>query len=183
MSFVISVNFKEADIITACVRQERWAQKRLYEEYYGVLMGVCLRYADDQNTAMDMLHDSFMKIFRSIQSYQEGTSLIAWMRRIVINTCIDHYRKSKRHQVDQLDNAVNVSETSADVFSQMRESELLKAIQQLSPMYRAIFNLFVIEGFSHREIGEQLGIMESTSRSNLAKARLKLQEIIQMTEL
>lgn len=167
----------EHAFIAALNKGERWAQRDLYEQYYSPLMAVCLRYAGTEDEAMDLLHESFIKIFGKISRYQEGTSLIAWMRRITVNTAIDSYRKATRRRTEEIDNAtLQISSPDPDVISQFGTQEILIAVQQLTPTYRTIFNLYVIEGYSHREIGEMLGITESTSRSNLVKARGKLQK-------
>jgi len=164
----------ETELVHACARGERWAQKALYESYFHQLLPICNRYAGNSSEAMDMLHEGFIKIFKNISRYQPNTSLGAWMRRLTINTCIDTYRKEVRRRTDDIDNSFDLSTNEADAVSQCTEREILAAVQKLSPVYRTIFNLYAIEGFSHREIGEQLGITESTSRSNLVKARQKL---------
>ncbi len=175
----ISISFQaEEDFINACARNERWAQKKLYEDYYGSMMGLCLRYATTDEDAMDILHEGFIKVFRHISKYQAGTSLSAWIRRIMVNTSIDYYRKENRRRTEHIDKAFAVSTADVDAVSKCGETEILKAIQQLTFSYRSVFNLYVLEGFSHREISDQLGITESTSRSNLVKARIKLKEIL-----
>ena len=142
------------------------------------MMGICLRYSNDQEEAFDILHEGFIKVFKNISKYQPGTSLSAWIRRIMVNTAIDYYRKSIRRRTEDLEQAYDLSTADADAVSQCTEKEILEAVQQLSPAYRAVFNLYVIEGYSHREIAEMLDITESTSRSNLVKARLKLQALL-----
>lgn len=174
----MQLEFEERDLIKACVRKERWAQKLLYEEYYGKMMGVCLRYANTEDDALDILHEGFIKIFKHIGKYQPGTSLTAWIRRIMVNTAIDYYRKNIRRRTEDIEQAFDLSSGEADAVSQCTEKEILAAIQQLSPAYRTVFNLYVIEGYSHREIADMLAITESTSRSNLVKARMKLREIL-----
>ena len=181
MDFTLKLEFEEYDFVVALVRKEKWAQKRLYEEYYGSMMGICLRYAGDQEEALDILHEGFIKVFRNIRKYRPGTSLNAWIRRIMINTSIDYYRKKSRRRTDDLDQAYNVQSHEADAVSVCSEQEILESIQQLSPAYRTVFNLYVIEGYSHKEIAEQLHISESTSRSNLVKARLKLKVLLRRT--
>jgi len=168
----------EQDLINACINSERWAQKELYETYYSKMMGVCMRYANCEADALDILHDGFLKVFKNIGKYQVGTSLSAWIRRIMVNTAIDGYRKQVRHRTEDINEAVDIPALGADAVSQCTEKEILSAIQQLSPAYRAVFNLSVIEGYPHKEIGELLGITESTSRSNLVKARAKLQQLL-----
>jgi RNA polymerase sigma-70 factor (ECF subfamily) len=181
MDIVLPLNLEERDLIVACIRKERWAQKFLYEEFYGKMMGICLRYAGSEEEALDILHEGFIKVFKNIGKYQTGTSLGAWMRRIMINTAIDYFRKSIRRRTEDLAQAQHLSVQDADAVSQCTEAEILEAIQQLSPAYRAVFNLYVVEGYSHKEISELLDITESTSRSNLVKARLKLKEILTST--
>lgn len=175
MDIAIPISYQESDLIEACIRKERWAQRVLYEEHYGKMMGVCLRYANNSDDALDILHEGFIKVFKHIAKYQPGTSLTAWIRRIMVNTAIDYYRKNIRRRTEDLEQAYDVESPQADAISQCTEKEILAAVQELSPAYRTVFNLYVIEGYSHKEIAELLDITESTSRSNLVKARLKLQ--------
>jgi RNA polymerase sigma factor (sigma-70 family) len=178
MNIALPLENEEEGLIQACVRRERWAQQALYETYYSQMMGVCLRYANDEEEALDILHEGFIKVFRHIKKYQPGTSLTAWVRRIMVNTSIDYYRKNMRRRTEDIEQAYDLSSTDADAISQCSEREILAAIQELTPAYRAVFNLYIIEGYSHREIAEMLDITESTSRSNLVKARLKLKEML-----
>jgi len=180
MDFVLEIEqHDEHDFIAACVRKEKWAQKQLYMDHYSSMMGVCLRYAGDQDEALDILHEGFIKVFRNIGKYNSGTSISAWIRRIMINTSIDFYRKKSRRRTDDIEQAFGVSAGGADAISRCSEKEILEAIQKLSPAYRTVFNMYVIEGYAHKEIADRLGISESTSRSNLVKARSKLQALIE----
>lgn len=176
MDFALSLERAEQNLIAALSRQERWAQQQLYEQYYGKMMGICLRYAGSRDEALDLLHEGFIKVFQNIGRYRPGTSLPAWIRTIIVNTCIDYYRKTIRRRTEDITDAHFLSDDVPDVLSNLTEQEILAAVQELSPAYRAVFNLYVVEGYSHKEIGEALQITESTSRSNLVKARLKLQE-------
>jgi len=178
MEVTIAIKEQEQEFIKACVKEEEWAQKKLYETYYSSMYPVCLRYAVDEEEALDILHEGFIKIFRHISKYTIGTSLTAWIRRIMVNTSIDYYRKKTRRRTEDIDNAIALSDSDPDVVSQMSADEIIAALQKLSPAYRAVFNLYVIEGFSHREIAQQLNITESTSRSNLVKARTKLKNLL-----
>lgn len=178
MDFVLPFNYSEKEFIEACVRNERWAQKRLYEEHYSQMMGVCLRYGRNEHDALDILQEGFIKVFRNITKYQPGTTLAAWIRRIMVNTAIDYYRKNIRRRTEDLDTAYDLKSMDADAISQCSEKEILEAVQQLTPAYRVVFNLYVIEGYSHKEIAELMEITESTSRSNLVKSRMKLRAII-----
>lgn len=174
MDIALKLQHEEIDFISACVNKERWAQKQLYEQHYSKMMGVCLRYSNNREDALDILHDGFIKVFKNISKYQPGTSISAWIRRIMVNTSIDFYRKNIRRRTEDIEQAYDLSGDEVDAISQCSEKEILIAVQMLSPAYRTVFNLYVIEGFSHKEIADQLGITESTSRSNLVKARLKL---------
>lgn len=176
MDFALSLDRAEHNLVAALTRQERWAQQQLYEQYYGKMMGICLRYAGSRDEALDLLHEGFIKVFQNIGRYRPGTSLPAWIRTIIVNTCIDYYRKTIRRRTEDISDANYLSDDAPDVLSNLTEQEILAAVQQLSPAYRAVFNLYVVEGYSHKEIGDALQITESTSRSNLVKARLKLQE-------
>lgn len=182
MDFTLKLEAEEREFIRACVARERWAQRNLYEDYYGVLMGVCLRYTNNSDDAMDVLHDGFIKIFRNIAKYQPGTSLVAWMRRIMVNTAIDYYRKQARRRTEDISQAYGVQSREPNAISLMSAEEVLVIIQKLSPAYRAVFNLYVIEGYPHKEIAKILDITESTSRSNLVKARIKLKEMLGVQE-
>jgi RNA polymerase sigma factor (sigma-70 family) len=176
MDFALNLERAEHDFVAALARQERWAQQALYEQHYGKMMGVCLRYAGSRDEALDLLHEGFIKVFQRIGSYRPGTSLPAWIRTIVVNTCIDYYRKNARRRTEDLADVRHLHNDDPDVLSNLTEQEILAAVQELSPAYRAVFNLYVVEGYSHKEIADALDITESTSRSNLVKARAKLQE-------
>lgn len=178
MDYTLPLEHQEKDLIEACIRKERWAQKQIYEAHYSLLMGVCLRYATNDEDALDILHEGFIKVFRNIRKYKPGTSLIAWMRTIMVNTAIDFYRKAVRRRTEDLDQTYDKSTDEPDAISKCTEKEILACVQKLSPAYRTVFNLYVIEGYSHREIAESLGITESTSRSNLVKARSKLKVLL-----
>ena len=176
MDFALNLERAEQDFVAALVRQERWAQQQLYEQHYGRMMGICLRYAGSRDEALDLLHEGFIKAFQHIGRYKPGTSLVAWIRTIIVNTCIDYYRKNTRRRTEDLQEAVHHTNDDPDALSHLTEQEILAAVQELSPAYRTVFNLYVVEGYSHKEIGDALQITESTSRSNLVKARIKLKE-------
>lgn len=177
MDFVIRVG-KELDYLEACMRNERWAQELLYKEYYPMMMPLCQRYATNKEDALDIMHEGFIKVFKHIKKYQIGTSLNAWIKRIMINTAIDYYRKSVRRRTEDLDTAYSVRSKDPNAINFLAAEEIIECLHELSPSYRAIFNLYVMEGYSHREIANQLNISESTSRSNLVKARSKLKALL-----
>ena len=167
-------------LVKGCIKGERSSQQMLYEQYYSKMMGVCYRYAKDGDEAKDLCHDGFLKIFRSLHKYNFNGSLEGWMRRLMINSAIDHYRKHKN--VFSL-SETNIKETSEDpdnseddIYSGFNSQMIMEAVQNLSPAYRTVFNLYAVEGYSHKEIAEKLNISIGTSKSNFAKARMNLKK-------
>lgn len=176
----INTNSRKDDLLQGCIAGKRAYQKQLYELYYGKMMAICMRYTNNYEEARDVLHEGFVKVFKNLHRYKPSHSLESWIRRIMINTSIDHYRKNKkhRHQVDLDYASTKADKNTVDVIHKMSADEIMKLVQQLTPAYRTVFNLYVVEGYNHREIGELLGISEGTSKSNLAKARGKLKKMI-----
>lgn len=148
-------------------------------------MAICDRYAQKQEDAVEILNDGFLKIFREIHHYSPAytdvvSSFKGWLRKIMVYTAIDHFRKNHKHRlVTQLDNVVyQVPAGGEEAMDKLSYEEIIRAIQDLSPGYRTVFNLFVIEGMSHEEIARQLEVSVGTSKSNLSKARKQLQKIL-----
>ena len=180
-------NLKE--LVEACIRKERKAQHRFFELYYGKMMSVCLRYIKDRDSAQEVLQDGFIKVFDKLDLFDFRGSIEGWMRRIFSNTAIDAIRKAKRNPFlsendnDFKDPGVNQMEEKEDLETLQLSYQLaMDSVNQLSPAYRTVFNLYVFEEYSHKEIAELLGISEGTSKSNLAKARMKLQTLIREQE-
>lgn len=169
----------EQQLIEGCKSGNRLAQKELYDTYSRKMMGVCLRYVNDRETARDVLQDGFVKVFTGIGSYSGAGSFEGWMRKVFVNCALEYLRKSDvlRESID-LDSTAELSNTGSSAVSDLSARELLGVIQTLPDGFRTVFNLFAIEGFSHREIGELLGITESTSRSQYTRARQLLQRKI-----
>lgn len=141
-------------------------------------MGVCLRYSRTREEAVEIVNDGFIKIFTKLDHYSKGLSFKGWLRRIMINSSIDYFRRNEKHY-HSLDISHGQYETANEtILDQLAEEEIIAAIQRLPPSYRMVFNLFVIEGFKHEEISNQLNISVGTSKSNLAIARSKLQKIL-----
>jgi len=143
-----------------------------------------MRYTANSDEAKDLLHDGFLKVFENIKNFNYSGSFEGWVRRIMINTTIDHYRKNKNiftRDAEEFKNLQN-EEPDYDVLSKLRVEEILKAVQSLSPAYKAVFNLYVIEGYSHKDIAEELGITVGTSKSNLAKAKNNLKKMFNNVE-
>ncbi|QJW88183.1 sigma-70 family RNA polymerase sigma factor [Spirosoma taeanense] len=168
------------DLLAGCMRNHRRSQELLYRQFYGYAMGVCLRYAPTREGALEVLNDGFLKVFTRLEQYDSAQPFKAWLRRILINTAVDHYRQEVRHfyheDVERADQAP--APDSVDVYSRLAHDELMGLIQRLSPAYRLVFNLFVIDGFTHDEIAEQLGISVGASKSNLARARENLRQLL-----
>ena len=167
-------------IVKGCIKGDRTSQKVLYERYYSKMMGICYRYAKDGDEAKDLLHDGFLKIFRSLDKYNFSGSLEGWMRRLMINSAIDHYRKFKNiyslSETNIGETAEEVDNGEDDIYSNFNTQMIMEAVQNLSPAYRTVFSLYAIEGYSHKEIAEKLNISIGTSKSNFAKARMNLRK-------
>ena len=178
MAYYTELIQDEQAFIQACIAKERWAQQLLYESFYSNMKAVCNRYANNDDDALDILHEGFIKVFRHIAKYQVGTSLASWIKRIMINTSIDYYRKMTRRRTEDLESQYDLSSSEPDIISQLSAEDIVNALQTLTPAYRNVFNLYVIEGYAHKEIADILDITESTSRSNLVKARNKLRVLL-----
>ncbi|MBL7747574.1 MAG: sigma-70 family RNA polymerase sigma factor [Chitinophagaceae bacterium] len=171
--------------VEGCALNRRESQKVIYSSFYGYAMAVCDRYANNQDDAVEILNDGFLKVFREIHHYQPAysdvvSSFKGWIRKIMVYTAIDHFRKNQKHKmVTQLDPVeYQMATSSADAIDKLSYDEIIRAIQELSPGYRTVLNLFIIEGLSHEEIAEKLEISTGTSKSNLSKARKQLQKIL-----
>jgi len=170
------------EIVDGCIRGKRKFQKQLFEMYYGKMMAICYRYAKDTDEAQDMVQNGFIKVFKKLDVYNFEGSLEGWIRRIMVNTAIDQIRKNKRdpfliedeERIQNIEEEAPYSAHEDEYFTKLKAETAIKAISNLSPAYRMVFNMYVIEGFTHKEIAEYLGISEGTSKSNLAKAKQKL---------
>lgn len=159
------------NIIEGCASGDVRAQEMLYRKFAAKMFGVCLRYSKDSTEAEDNLQEGFIKVFTNIQKFRHEGSLEGWIRRIMVNVSLEKFRRQNiMYPVED----VSVFETpnfSDEILSNISANELLKLVQELSPRYRMVFNLFVMEGMSHQEISEEMKISTGTSKSNLARAR------------
>jgi RNA polymerase sigma-70 factor (ECF subfamily) len=163
------------EIIKGCKDGRIKDQERLYNLFSSILFGVCLYYSKDRTEAEDLLHDGFMKIFSNIATYRYKGSFEGWMRKIMINTALEKFRREKHlHPLSDLEDKEEEL-YAEDTISNISADDLVNMIQNLSPKYRMVFNLYAVEGYSHKEISEMLGISEGTSKSNLSRARTILQ--------
>lgn len=166
-------------LLEGCKKNDRESQRLLYQHYYGYAMSICVRYCRSYEEAREIANDGFMKVYQKIDQHETESSFKGWMRKIMINAAIDHYRKESKHYNHVEASADKVSEpTVGTVLDDISYAELIGMIQNLTPAYRAVFNLHVIDGFTHEEISTILNISEGTSKSNLAKARENLKAMI-----
>jgi len=165
-------------VIAACKRNDPKAQRALIRLFYGYVKSISLRYSGNDQDAEEILNDSFLKVFSNLDRYDESQAFKGWLRSIAVNTAIDAYRKNARKPDYQDIEYVQAVDISEDVISSISAEEILNMVRRLSPAYRTVFTLFVIDGYTHREIAEKLGVTEGTSKSNLQDARKRLQSII-----
>jgi len=171
--------------IQGCVLNDRLSQKKIYTSFYNYAMSICSIYTNSYEDSVEILNDGFLKVFKEIYRYQPAyadhvQSFKGWLRKIMLYTGIDHFRKNCKHRfIKELDNEVSVlSVPYEDALDRISHEEILRSMQKLTPGYRVIFNLFMIEEFSHEEISQRLGISIGTSKSNLARGRKQLQKIL-----
>ncbi|MCD8102843.1 MAG: sigma-70 family RNA polymerase sigma factor [Alistipes sp.] len=169
----------EKELIEGCRRGDPLSQRELYMRFSSLMFGVCLRYVKDRSLAEDIMHDGFVTIFTKIGEFRGEGSFEGWCRRIFVNTALGYLRK--KNALDESDNIDDIrwlEGGGTDAVEKMSGDELLAVIDGLPQGYRTILNLYAVEGYSHKEIGEMLGISENTSRSQYFRARGKLMEII-----
>lgn len=184
MALVKFPDFQLQVLIKECLVPVRDSQKRFYNHFYGYGLTICLRYLPQREDAVEAMNDSFLKIFRELKSFAPRNGLLedalkAWIRRIFINTSIDRLRRLKKHQVEELDHHhADEIQLEATISDTLGYKELMQFIGQLSPAYRMVFNLYVVDDYTHEEIAEMLGISIGTSKSNLSKAKMNLRRMI-----
>lgn len=169
------------EIIDGCKKNKRKYQDALYQKYSPMLYGICLRYTRNQFDAEDVLQEGFVKIYKNIDTYSQDRSFEGWIRRIMINTAITHYRKNLKHAYhDDVDEAHDLSgKLGPDQSAEYSQSELMEAISRLPAGYKMVFNMYVVEGYKHKEIADALGIDINTSKSQLSRAKKYLQRELQ----
>ena len=171
--------------IRGCTLNNRESQKKIYNSFYSYGMAICDRYAKRKEDSIEIFNDSFLKIFKEIHRYKpsyedEVNSFNRWVRKIMIYTAIDHCRKYNKHyfKAEMDTSLIYLPVEEENAFDMISYDEIIRSIKELSPAYRTVLNLFIIDGFSHEEISNQLGISVGTSKSNLSKARQQLQKIL-----
>lgn len=171
-------------MIRGCLKNDRKAQEQLYKRFYHAMMTLCVRYTGNGHDATEVINDGFLKVFRHIGNYQaEKASLYTWIRRIVINTAIDHLRKQQAYpDTEEFSDGPDEPAIDNAALHKLSGEALLKMIRQLPAATGLVFNLYAVDGFSHREIGALLGISEGTSRWHLSEARKQLKTLIHLME-
>lgn len=174
------IYMNEDYILEGCRRNDRNCQRQLYEKYFSPMAWVCYRYVKDQQTAEDLVHEGFIKVFKKIGSFRDNGSLEGWIRRIMINCCLDHLRKGKRRPDEVSIQAVADQDSgTADALDDLQAEYILEKVQELPEIPRTVFNLNIVEGYPHKEIAAMMNIKESTSRAYLTEARQLLRKALQ----
>lgn len=167
----------DPELIRKCINNDAYAQELLYRRFAPKMYGVCLRYAKHKEEAADILQDGFIRVFTNLKNYRGEGSFEGWIRRIIVNTAINHYKSNVRHMRDLNIDDVNIGgNVNNDAISKITTEELLKLVQELPEGFRMVFNMYVIEGYDHKEIAQMLGVTESTSKSQLHRAKAALQK-------
>lgn len=170
-------------LVERCAKQDRDAQQALYKSMYSKMLNVCYRYSRRPEEAKDLLQDGFIKVFKKIEKFNFNGSLEGWVRRIMVNNAIDHYRLNKnKFAISEVyleeGELPDIEDEDDYIEPEIDGKDILASIQELSPGYRAVFSLYVLDNYSHAEIAEKLNISEGTSKSNLAKAKRNLRKLL-----
>jgi RNA polymerase sigma factor (sigma-70 family) len=167
----------ESDLIKGSIAGDRRMQEELYRRFAPKMYAVCLRYANNTDDAQDLLQEGFIKVYKNLHRFRAEGSFEGWVRRVFVNTSIEHFRK-KSAQLSSVSEKEENTIEDADItaLDSLAEKDIINIVQELSPGYRTVFNLYVVEGYAHKEIGELLGISEGTSKSQLARAKAILQK-------
>ena len=182
MKLQIQKSTLETDLIIACKKQNAKAQRMLYDKYVTLMLGLCRRYIKGEMEAEDVMINGFMKVFTKINLFEGKGSFEGWMKRIMINEALGYIRKNKAMYLEIEIEAADKEPDFNKLFTELETNDLLKMVNELPSGYRTIFNLYAIEGYSHKEISELLGINENTSKSQLSRARMNLRKKLLASE-
>ncbi|MEO8764846.1 MAG: sigma-70 family RNA polymerase sigma factor [Ginsengibacter sp.] len=167
------------DIVSGCKAGNRQAQEKLYRNFYRAMMSICLRYTKNETDAMEALNTGFYKVFKYIQRYEPAkASMYTWIRTIVINSCLDHLKLKEKNEQHKALTGTTDLQTDPGIISKIKSEHLLHLVRKLPPATQAVFNLFIMEGYSHKEIAKLLKISDGTSKWHLSEARKNLQKMI-----
>ena len=166
-----------AEVVENCLQGKENAMKKFYEHFQGFALSVCMSYCENRDDALEIMNDGFLKVFKNLDKIENIERIKPWLRRIMVNVAIDHFRKNAKKQSAQLpENIADPNYGDASVYAKLSSEDIMRAVQNLPTNYRMVFNLYAVEGYSHKEIGEILKIAESTSRANLSLANGMLRE-------
>jgi RNA polymerase sigma-70 factor (ECF subfamily) len=182
----VSEDKQMQQLIQGCLNGDRRSQQAVYKLLYGKMKAVCLRYTKDSDQAMDVLQEGFIKVFQNMEKYTGVGSFEGWVRRIMVNLSIDRFRKQKNDFLllngnmspEDFEDEIEDEEDENAVDYDFKPSQIIEAMQQLSPAYRTVFNLYVFENYTHQDIADSLGISVGTSKSNYAKAKRNMKKIL-----
>jgi len=186
MPYSVSEDKQIQQLIQGCLSGDRRSQQAVYKLLYGKMKAVCLRYTKDSDQAMDVLQEGFIKVFQNMEKYTGVGSFEGWVRRIMVNLSIDRFRKQKNDFLllngnmspEDFEDEIEDEEDESAVDYDFKPSQIIEAMQQLSPAYRTVFNLYVFENYTHQDIADSLGISVGTSKSNYAKAKRNMKKIL-----
>ncbi len=186
MPYSVSEDKQMQQLIQGCLNGDRRSQQAVYKLLYGKMKAVCLRYTKDSDQAMDVLQEGFIKVFQNMEKYTGVGSFEGWVRRIMVNLSIDRFRKQKNDflllngnmSAEDFEDEIEDEEDENAVDYDFKPSQIIEAMQQLSPAYRTVFNLYVFENYTHQDIADALGISVGTSKSNYAKAKRNMKKIL-----
>ena len=173
-------NLLDSDLIKGCISGDRRMQELLYKKFSPKMYAICLRYAGNTDDAQDLLQEGFIKVFKNLEKFRNEGSFEGWMRRVFVNTSIEHFRRKVNLNSITENEEKGIEDSTWNVLDSLAEKDIIELIQELSPGYRTVFNLYVVEGYSHKEIGDMLGISEGTSKSQLARAKMILQKKVNL---
>ena len=179
MDDISNHNITENDLINGCIAGNRRIQEMLYQRFAPKMYAVCLRYSNNADDAQDLLQEGFIKVFRNLEKFRKEGSFEGWIRRVFVNTAIEHYRRKVNLNTISEKEERTIEDGSWNILDHLAAKDIIELVQELSPGYRSVFNMYVIEGYSHKEIGDLLGISEGTSKSQLARAKAILQKKVQ----
>ena len=170
--------YSDSDLVKGCAGGDKRSQEILYKRYFSFAMSICIRYTRDENEAMEIVNDSYMKVLEGLSDYDSSRPFKPWFGKVLVNTAIDNYRKNlKRYDNLSINAVTEAGEQEPDIEAELSVNDILELYRHLPENYKLTFNLFEIEGYSHEEIGRMMGVTASTSRSNLARAKKMLREL------
>ena len=170
--------YSDSDLVKGCAGGDRRSQEILYRRYFSFAMSVCIRYTRDENEAMEIVNDSYMKVLEGLSDFDSSRPFKPWYGKVLVNTAIDNYRKNLKHNdFLSIDTITETGEQEPEIEAELSVNDILTLYRHLPGHYKITFNLFEIEGYSHEEIGQMMGVTASTSRSTLARAKKMLREL------